>query len=162
MARYYQALQRQSDKRWDMTVSSDDEGWAHAIGYCAGWKGDPDEAEKERLNNMFGEGFSDRLAAEIEPKRQFIDKFHKDGHATSEEAHACYRQYELDCELRFYESKSEQRKCQVCEAWTTHRAELGDFYREFVLCESHATRENVKAVRDKEDKDRQERRNVTR
>lgn len=162
MARIYSVLQRQSDKRWDMTVSSDEEGWAHSIGYCAGWKGDPDAAEIERLNNMFGEGFAERLKAEIEPKRQFQSKFHRDGHATSEEAYACFRQYELDCELRFWESKSEQKKCQVCETWTAHRAELGDFHREFILCPEHATRDNVKDLRDKEDTERKERRNVTR
>lgn len=38
MARWYQVLQRQSDQRWDMTVSSEDEGWARAIGYCVGQK----------------------------------------------------------------------------------------------------------------------------
>jgi hypothetical protein len=31
-----QARQRESDRCWDMTESSDEEGWTHAIGYCAG------------------------------------------------------------------------------------------------------------------------------
>lgn len=161
MARIYSVLQRQSDKRWDMTVSSDEEGWAHAIGYCAGWKGDPDEAERERLEKMFGEGFADRLAAELEPLRQHQAKFHRDGHATAEEAYACYKQYELDTKLRFWESKSEQKKCQICEAWTTHRAELGEFHREFFLCLEHATRENVVLVMEEQDKERKAR-NVAR
>jgi len=152
MARIYQALQRQSDKRWDMTVSSDEEGWAHAEGYCAGWRGDPDEAEKERLNKMFGEGFSDRLQADWDAKREFKDKFHTDGHATSAEAYDCYRQYELDCELRFWESKSEQRKCQVCETWTTHRAELGHgCSREFIVCPEHSTKDQIKTLMERKD-----------
>jgi hypothetical protein len=162
MARIYSVLQRQSDKRWDMTVSSDEEGWAHAIGYCAGWRGDPDEAEKERQDNMFGEGFSERLQADWEAKRQHQAKFHRDGHATSEEAYACYQQYELDNMLRFWESRSEQKKCQICETWTTHRAELGDFHREFILCPEHATREHVVTVKDKEDAESKAKRNVTR
>jgi hypothetical protein len=162
MARIYQVLQRESDKRWDMTVSSDEEGWAHAIGYCAGWKGDPDQGETDRMTSLFGEGFVDRLKAELEPKRQFQANYHRDGHATREEAEACYERYELDCELRFWESKSEQKKCQICEAWTTNRAELGAFHREFILCSEHATRDNVKGLKDKEDADRKAKRDGSR
>lgn len=154
MARIYQVRQRQGNHRFDMTVSSDEEGWAHPIGYCAGWKGDPDEAEKARLEKLFGEGFAERLQAELEGKRQFKDKYHNEGHATAEEAYACYRQYELDNELRFWESKAEQKKCQVCEEWTTHRAELGHFHREFVLCLKHATREHVVLVMEEQDKEK--------
>lgn len=35
MTAYYQPLQRQSDKRWDMTRGTGSSA-AHAIGYCAG------------------------------------------------------------------------------------------------------------------------------
>jgi hypothetical protein len=152
MARIYQVLQRQGNGRFDMTVSSDEEGWAHAIGYCTGWRGDPDEAECERLTKMFGEGFAERLQAEWKERLPFKDKFHTDGHATREEAAACYRQYELDCEIRFWDSKSEQKKCQVCEVWTTHRAELGEsLSRHFILCPEHATREQVATLMEKND-----------
>lgn len=133
--------------RWDMTVGSDEERWVHPIGYCGGWRGDPDDAEKERLNAQFGPHFSEGLQREWEAKRPFKDKFHSDGHATSEEAAECWRQYRLDTELEFLESKTQQRKCQVCDAWTLKFALLGrEFSEEYVLCDEHCTRENVERL----------------
>lgn len=163
MARIYQVLQRQSDKRWDMTVSSDEEGWAHPIGYCTGWRGDPDDAEKERLTKTFGEGFVEGLQREWDQKRSHKDKFHRDGHATAEEAEACWRAYRFDTELRFHESTSTQKVCQVCGVWTPKYAELGhEFPERFDLCDAHLTRECVEQVFNKKREERLERkRNVS-
>ncbi len=132
-----------------MTVSSDEEGWAHAQGYCAGWRGDPDEAEKQRLTNLFGTDFVERLKKEWDVYLPFKDKFHTDGHATSEEASACWDQYELDTQVRRYKSDQHQNRCEVCKEWTPNITELGEFKR-YHLCDTHDTKEALQKVRDEE------------
>lgn len=146
MARIYHVLQRDSDKRWDMTVSSDEEGWVHPIGYCAGWFDWDDERHAQR----HGDEFVRRAKEDQQKLLPFKGGFHRDGHATSEEAEACWKKYELDVELEFRDSSSEQKKCQVCDAWTTRYAELGHaFHRRFVLCQKHATRDQVEILMEK-------------
>lgn len=140
MARIHQALQRKTDGRWDYTVSSDEEGWAHPAGYCGGWKEWTEEDEKRTAIPW--------LRAEQEKHRLFKDKYHTDGHATPEEARRCHREYELDQDLEAYEEEGAQRQCEVCSAWTTRRMQLGQFHR-FTLCDAHATRDNVAALAEK-------------
>jgi hypothetical protein len=132
--------------RWDFTVSSDEEGWCHAAGYCVGWK-DPDETNEE-LRKKFGDNYLIR-PEEADKMRQFQSKYHKDGHATSEEASACHDEYELDFELRFSENPDEMLKCVSCGDFTTGRCTLGAFGR-YVLCSSHQTREDAQKARDVE------------
>src|SRR5512134_1548152 len=88
MTTYRQALQRESDKRWDFT-SSTGSTKAHPIGYCAGWRDVPSPEVAADLDARLGAGFAERLAAEIEEKRQHQGKYHTDGHATAAEADAC-------------------------------------------------------------------------
>jgi hypothetical protein len=141
MARIYQTRQRSKDKRFDMTVSSDDEGWCHPIGYCAGWKDLSDEEYKKTFS-WAGEEMIARFKADHEKLRPFQAKYHDDGHETREQAAACYREYEFDNELHFHELRDEQRKCAVCDAWTQGYASLGEFHR-FYLCDAHKNREGV-------------------
>lgn len=134
--RIHQPLQRKGDGRWDYTVSSDEEGWVHAIGYCAGWI--------EPEDGVLGQPHADALRARMEPHR---GKYHRDGHATSAEAASCYREYELDQHLRFFEDRDTQERCEApgCGAWTQGRAQLGQF-RVFPLCATHQTRDVVAEV----------------
>lgn len=147
MARIYRPLQKEGTGRWDYTISSDEEGWAHATGYCTGWK-DPDETDK-LLAEKYGAMMKTRPETR-EKLYKFKDKFHSDGHATAEEAEACHREYELDFELRFYEDQGTQKKCGVCEEFTTGRVSLGEFGH-YVACQKHQTREDAKALRERED-----------
>jgi hypothetical protein len=145
MARIYQVLQRGSDKRWDMTVSSDEEGWVHPVGYCAGWF----DWDDEKYIQRHGVDFVERAKEEQNRLLPFKGSYHRDGHATSEEAEACWKRFELDVELKFVDSSSEQKKCQICDVWTTRYAEVGQFHRRFVLCPEHATRDQVEILMEK-------------
>ena len=87
---YYQPLQR-IDGRWDYTRTND--RYVVPIGYC-------------REYNPFTVGLTlqsqkevDRLNAEY---GRFKDKYHTNGHAASEEACNCYREYQLDNNLIFH------------------------------------------------------------
>jgi hypothetical protein len=141
MARIYQPLPRQSDGRFDMTVSSDDERWTHPIGYCAGsfdnlWPEQPRESHIQAW--MSAEMYQADRARHL----PFRDHYHADGHATSAEASACYAKYRIDHERRSFEEKDTQRKCVACQAWTTHRVMVGD-HTLLVLCEADDTREEI-------------------
>lgn len=134
MARIYQALRRGTDGRWDMTVGSDEERWTHAIGYCHGWR----EYSEDDFRKIPG------LKSEVERLRFHREKFHEDGHATAAEAEACWLRFQLDAELRFFEARDEQRKCEVCQVWTTGRAELGrEMPKYWTICPEHQTRHAV-------------------
>ncbi len=142
MARIHSARQRDYDKRWDFAVSSDEEGWAHPDGYCAGWR------SPEETDALAAEKGWPLLSKEgAEAIRLNRDKFHSDGHATAEEAEACHREYVLDFELTRYEEKDVHRKCDSCGTFTPGRVALGQFER-FNLCPSHQSREDVKRVGD--------------
>jgi len=143
MASFYQARQRQRDGRWDMTVSSDDEGWCHAIGYCAGpfRPLEPSVALRQEQCDEYNRKHA-----------PFSDRYHADGHESSQEAEACYREYRLDHELRFWpdrEDAREQHRCEApgCGAWTSGRGEMKPFDL-WHLCAEHQTREAVKALLD--------------
>lgn len=144
MARIHSARQRQSDKRWDFTVSSDEEGWAHATGYCSGFQ-HPDEVDKKGEEQGWG-----KMRQEEREKTLLHEaKFHKDGHATSQEASDCHDEYELDFELRFSENPDEMLKCASCGDFTTGRTTLGTFGR-YTLCTSHQTRDDAKKARNED------------
>src|SRR5688572_10606469 len=67
-------------------------------------------------------------------------------HETEDEARACYRRYELDCQLRFSDgaTSTSRHRCRApgCEEWTGGYAELGRSQM-FILCDKHRTREVV-------------------
>jgi hypothetical protein len=115
------------DGRWDFCCGN------RPVGYCAGFPS---------TDNPHGIPFWDEHIAKCEEHRA---KFHEDGHATAEEAAACYLEHELDFRLREWESRDAQRKCRECGEWTTHVVQVGG-YSIFVLCPEHATREIIKRV----------------
>ncbi len=143
MTTYYEARQRDSDKRWDFT-SSTGSGGTCPIGYCAGWR----EMTAHDVAR-FGEGFAQSLHNEIEAKRVHQAKYHKDGHATAEEACACYREWELDNDLKFFtkpiEEAKELHRCAECQEFTAGLACLGQ-HRNWYLCDAHRNRETVEKL----------------
>jgi hypothetical protein len=86
----------------------------------------------------------------LSPQEQAIrvatrHKHHSCGHATPEEAEACYREYSLDHHLvlnREYDGV--QHNCQVCGCWTNLHADV-DMQR-FTLCAEHNNRQQVELL----------------
>lgn len=149
MTTYIQALQRESDRRWDKT-SGTGSTKPHAIGYCAGWKEPATGEEAVRLERQFGPGFVERMNADIEARREHQAKYHTDGHATAAEADECYQRYELDQELNFYAPRTEPdslHKCRApgCSEFTAGLATLGQ-HRNMWLCDKHRNREAVELI----------------
>jgi hypothetical protein len=118
---HFVALQR-LDGRWDYSCNR------HPWGYCAAFR-EPKE------------GFwTPKAIAEHTATK---DKHHTGGHATKEEAEACYKEYLLDHQLQLdREDKDQQMKCKVCGEWTTKFAMLGG-YTLWHLCDRHRNREEV-------------------
>ena len=137
MVRIYQPRQRESDKRWDMTVSSDEEGWCHAIGYCGEKPVDPSTQTHLPVHEVNSQGW-------YRDREPFLDKYHRDGHATAQEADACWKEYQLDVELSFHDVVDEARMCALCTRWTQRVAVIGHEFSERIwLCEGHANRAGV-------------------
>jgi hypothetical protein len=113
--RYTEARQR-ADGRWEYCCRQ--AGEFLPVGYCRGC--DPlDTAEPD-----------DRTAS----------LFHRDGHATRQEAEACYRRYELDHVLVLEGRADSPRRCEAhgCDAVTHGQATLG--HQRFTLCDAHRSR----------------------
>ena len=128
---YYKPLQRESDKRWDYTVSNKRTG-TYGIGYCRSWK-------------EFQPGsYMTKEMCEQENKKfeLFVSKFHMNGHASYDEACACYKEYLLDHTMDARVLPSQQHKCLVCGEWTQQIVEVGGCHL-FNLCEAHSSREEV-------------------
>lgn len=139
MTTWYRARQRQSDGRWDYTSSNTSNTWCHAEGYCRGWT-EYTEDELRETDARLGEGFSERLIAERDRNLAYKERFHKNGHATQEEAVACYRDYVFDCERREYVSDDTQKPCMECQAWTPNVIEIGRPFGIWLhLCDEHKT-----------------------
>lgn len=123
---YLSAMHRY-DGRWDFTING------HPTGYCT------DFPPTENKYNILG--WEEHLA-KCEVNRH---KYHTDGHATKEEACACFLEYELDNRWREWESSSQQQKCRECGCWTTHIIQLGS-YAMYSLCIEHATKDIVRKL----------------
>lgn len=132
---YYQPLKRESDGRWDFTVTND--GKTRAVGYCHAWKDwhDLDVFSPEQ-NAYHKKAFDEQCGP-------FRDKYHNDGHVSAEEASACYRAYLLDqrLQLRIVE-EGVQRECLKCGTWTTLRAQV-ECLSMLVLCEEHQNKDTA-------------------
>jgi hypothetical protein len=130
--RYLGARQRKSDNKWDYTTMYDKQ--VYPIGYCHEWTpyGYP----------LFQSGRAEMLNRQEAP---FIENYHTDGHGSKEEACECYKKYLLDHSFRISTDSSTKQKCQVCNEWTQTRLEIGS-YRQWVLCEKHANREEVEKL----------------
>lgn len=126
-----------------MTVSSDDEGWTHALGYCAGWR---EQTRAELEADPVLRDMTDSILKDQEKSRPFREKFHTTGHEHAAEARRCFAEYELDHHLDLTaQDRANQRECIVCGSWTSARAKLGvEFPRVIVLCETHRTEEIVR------------------
>ena len=127
-------MQRKSDGRFDYTYNG------RAYGYCCEYDPIPED----------GKIMPAQVAHDHNVKMEpFKDKFHANGHATSEEACACYRQYLLDMRLTLKpqepENATQQHRCQVCKKFTACYAMVGS-YRMFTLCPEHQTREEVEKL----------------
>lgn len=124
--------QRRTDGRWDYTLN------ARPWGYCRAYEPIPEEE-----GGSVPLHWAREWNAKLEPLR---GKFHTDGHATSEEACRCYAEYLLDTHAHYYAQEppnaTQQRKCQVCGAWTACTAQVGA-YHYFTLCPAHCNREAV-------------------
>lgn len=136
---WYCARQRESDGRWDYTNRNST--GTYALGYCAGWR----ELDHEHLGKIFGVDRLPWFEQDLEKRRAHQGKYHADGHATAGEADACYRQYQLDNELRLHDPPADPdalHKCAVCGTFTAGMAEIGEHWHRH-LCDAHRTREAV-------------------
>lgn len=138
---YYEALQRESDKRWDYTRRNDGRTWA--IGYCRGWI----ETPHEDLVEQYGADQGEMFHKAQEECREFQEHYHDDGHETSEEACECYKRYLLDNQVRleFGTTANTQHRCEMkdCDAWTQKLAMVE--HRTYHLCDDHR---NVESLRE--------------
>src|SRR5688572_23248514 len=100
---YYAARQRLKDQRWDYTLND------RPYGYCREYV-DPDQYP-ESIREYMTEN-------EVQKTRAFQHKYHRDGHATEQEACDCYKEYMLDHHLQLdREDCNSQHKCQKCGEW---------------------------------------------
>lgn len=136
---YYAARQRESDKRFDYTCLNDGRSWP--VGYCHAYR----PFDEKDLQVVFM-GNADWMAKENEKYGQHADKYHKDGHATAEEACSCYKKYLLDHKSRLHAKKNEEadelHKCAICGAWCANMGEV-DHFHHWHLCDEHLTRESL-------------------
>lgn len=72
---------------------------------------------------------------------------HEDGHATREEAERHHWEYEMARPIRVFQDPDEQRKCEVCSAWTHDRVKQEGDWHQIVLCSEHQTREAIEQLR---------------
>lgn len=130
---YYAARQREKDKRWDYTVMNDHV--VHPVGYCRPYRdleGDP----------IVGLTVTPEYLIKV---RAFANKHHSEGHATPEEAQACYREYLLDQHLELHRKHLDaQFKCLVCGTYTEEYAEID--HVTYVLCGVHNNRAEVEKL----------------
>lgn len=142
---YYQARQRTTG-RWDYTVMNN--RLVSPVGYC---QGRFDTIFPERRDPSWSWYLDDEHYAHERAKvLPFAAHYHDDGHATEDEANACYRRYQLDQRLRLDggEGGHAYYRCQApggCTTLTNRYAEL-DHLSLFHLCDEHRTREVVEQL----------------
>ena len=109
---YYGPRQRESDGRFDYTVANRRSG-TRAIGYCT------------EFRLVGAESLPEEIIAQANARiEKHKAKYHTDGHATADEACACYKEYLLDCwEDEFAHRgadrwKGAQHQCRECKEWT--------------------------------------------
>lgn len=139
---YYEALQRETDKRWDYTQRRDGRTWP--IGYCRGW----DESPREDLLEQYGEDRGEMIHRAQEERRPHQARYHENGHETSEEACECYKSYLLDQHVRLdgAQTVDTQHRCEVdgCDEWTQKLASVE--HRSFHLCDGHRNLETLREL----------------
>lgn len=143
---HYAPRRREDTGKWDYTVRNDDFIWP--VGYCAGYR----EWKPEDFP-WFRHSPEAQIREAAESNRRespFKDKYHTHGHDTPEEARACYKEYQLDLRLRFFDDVSNApalHLCQKkgCDRYTSGLAEIGS-YQHFRLCATHRTRADVAEI----------------
>lgn len=127
---YYAARQRGGNGRFDYTRMND--GVVVPVGYCLPYR--PFEYNQPWIVPQVAEQLNKQEA-------QFVFKYHDDGHATAEEACACYLDYLLDHSLSLMLQGTDRRRCAVCGEPTLLTARLD--MSSWSLCQQHNTRDNV-------------------
>lgn len=131
---HYGPRQREKDKRWDYCCENDGIIWP--VGYCRAYK---DLADDPLVGDMMRKD-------ELELKRSLQHKHHTGGHASPEEAQACFREYQLDQNLRLsFTHPDTQFRCQVCGEWTQLYAQVGHLTT-YDLCAQHNNRAEVEKL----------------
>lgn len=124
---YDKPRQRDDDKRWDYTSMND--GRVMPIGYCHAWR-DWTEADKK---------MGLHLLSSVRDHAVYKEKYHTDGHATYEEACACYKDYQLDKNTRYDAQTEPWEPCAVCGVRTTHAVTV-EGWEKVHLCDQHRSR----------------------
>lgn len=142
---FYQPMQREDNKRWDMTSRSGSTK-PHPIGYCRGWTDKNPWPGDTEFDRSMSRTWKDHQA-KLLPHRT---KFHDGGHETAREAMTCWLDYRLDMNLRFSEDPEAKKLCvaEGCGEWTHGRADLTGSISAgppAALCEEHQTREHYRA-----------------
>lgn len=138
---YYAARKRQSNGLWDFTCMNDGSVWP--VGYCKAFR----EMAVEDASGFASKDDAARVVAEHNRKFSPLQaNYHAGGHATQEEARACYRKYLLDTRARFSDkpNEEEQRRCAICKAWTQHSGSVDD--QIWPLCQEHQTRDSLEKL----------------
>ena len=145
MARFYMPRQIQTGEnkgKWHMTVSSDEEGWCHAVGYCERVAACP-ECEKDPAK---------MIALPMEERKDDCAICHGSrlvdrdplclGHDTADGAFQHWLQFQVEQHNIKTADPDNKQKCEICSEWTTWRREVGPRWAliyTFVLCGNHNT-----------------------
>lgn len=112
------------------------EGDIYPVGYCGPWI----ELTEADLAHM---GISEAQYARMRSQR---DQYHAEGHATQEEACACYKRWCRDQVQYHIETSGPARPCRICGALTQQEATLGALCLAWPLCPAHCTPEAVEVL----------------
>lgn len=121
---YYQARQRQTDKRWDYTCRNGEH--IFPVGYCQAWR-DFDPPYNQ------GEQYERYLANK--------EKYHTGGHDSAEDAERCYYTYLHENRMRTVAMGTTQVRCDYpdCQTWTSEGISVE--YALAMLCSAHRNKE---------------------
>jgi hypothetical protein len=141
---WYRPLQR-TDGRWDYVCTNS--SGTFPIGYCM-FSGDAPFYSKSfaELGPIVRQIYRDEAhwEAEKDKRAASLHRYHNGGHATPEEAIACYRQYEVLEHSTRGEDQSAQEKCGICLEWTQGRVLVGsEFPRDYPICDGCYSNDNV-------------------
>ena len=142
---FYEAreLRDKNDKGtgvWHYTCYNDNQKATYPVGYCAKWK----EPVLREDGGIWGKEEAEKYTANK-------DKYHNEtGHKTSRESCECYKQYQLDNNLRFWKKNLKDadthHKCEIkgCDKMTASYASVG--MPRWSLCDEHLNIEEVKKL----------------
>jgi hypothetical protein len=144
-----------STGRWDYTCGNRRTG-TYSVGYCSGWQYDKwiERAKSPQPGTLVGD--VEGLEQERDQRLPSKDKYHTDGHATADEAIACFRQFKLDTSLDFLKPPATahpqslhacEEKSKTCRNYTANLATIaGSSFGSWYLCDEHLNRESVERL----------------